>query len=149
MKLIVLCVDGFDPDYAADNGFYNWDLPFDNVWTPSGNAYFCNAAVTGTCEVSDYIVNAVSEDPARFQLSQQLLAFIFNVQHRLDNDWNALIEGPGGVTYTPQELLNQAIADWVIGNGAAVSTQELLEWFNSNDAVHVIFSAQCDFAYPQ
>ncbi len=134
--------------YSGDNPYYVWDLPFDDNWTPSGNAYFCNDSVIGTCEISDYIVNQVSDDPARFQLSQQLLAFIFNVQHRLGNDWNALIEGPGGVLYTPQQLLDQAIADWDIGDGAAVSTQELLEWFNSNDAVHVIFSTQCEFAYP-
>ena len=87
------------------------------------------------------LVNA-SGDP-REQLAQQLLAFIFNVRHRLDAP-AAAIELPDGTFVSAQSLIDDALAAWTSGTAEEQGElQSLLDWFNNNDAVSFVHHDPC------
>ncbi len=99
-------------------------------------------------EVSQFLVDANAGGDPREQLAQQLLAFLFNTLHRLD-DPAAAIELPGGGFISAAQLVSDAIAIWESGTAAEqVEMKTLLDEFNNNDAVPFIHFHPCAVVYP-
>jgi len=141
-----------DIDYVNTLAVYSglteyWNSgPFDGTWVPinSGN-YFGTGA---WAEISDYLTSPVSASPARFQLAQQLLAFIFNARHELDNS-GATIQLPNGTWVSASSLISQAIALWQSGSDTDRNAMEtLLDGLNNSSAVSFICYNPCPVVYP-
>jgi hypothetical protein len=138
-------VDGLAPYRpGAPNPDSYWQfMPFDGSWAPTGNTYFGTGAWG---EISDFLVNNVNAEPLPFQLSQQLLAFIFNVRHRLDGPGAAVWTGAGWMT--AQEVIDAAIAAWLSPQlDDDAYWEPILDGFNNDDAVEFIHAAPCPVVY--
>ena len=106
-------------------------------------------AGTWQAEVSQFLVDANAGEGGgdQEQLAQQLLAFIFNVRHRLDNPGAVILVN--GEWKSAQSVINSAIAAW-----ASTTTDDdkywepILDGLNNNDAVPFIGFYPCEFAYP-
>jgi hypothetical protein len=80
-------------------------------------------------------------------LAQQLLAFIFNTRHRLD-DPGATIELPDGSLISASDLIADAIAVWESGSDAdRTAMQELLNALNESDTVPFVHYFPCEISY--
>ena len=137
-------VNGLAP-YSSDTEY--WDGPFDGVWTPlNPGTYFGTGA---WAEISDFLTSPVSVSPARFQLAQQLLAFIFNARHYLPS--NVTIQLPDSSWMSAADLIAEAIQVWASGTGSErTAMQELLNSLNESDAVpyrYVCYNP-CPVVYP-
>ncbi|MHB0975565.1 MAG: SdrD B-like domain-containing protein [Candidatus Aquicultorales bacterium] len=126
-------VNGLAP-YSESNEYWN-EAPFDGTWTPRNpGGYFGEGA---WAEISDYLVSPVNDSPARFQLSQQLLAFIFNVRHRVTAD--SMIQLSDGTWVNAGTLIGQAIATWQGGSvEQQVQMSGTIESLNSSDNVQYL-----------
>ena len=95
---------------------------------------------TALAEISMFLVLPNAGGDPRLQLSQQLMAFIFNVKQ------NA---GLGGTIITPdgpvsaQSLIDGAVAAWSEGGDAANEWSGLLDGLNNCDAVRYICAGPC------
>lgn len=86
-------------------------------------------------EVSEFLVESNGGGDPREQLAQQLLAFIFNVRHRLGG-FGATIQMPDTTFASTQQILDDAIAAWQFGSDSSRTTiKTLLDNFNNNNAV--------------
>jgi multidrug efflux pump subunit AcrA (membrane-fusion protein) len=102
---------------------------------------------TWQAEVSHFLVDANAGGDPREQLAQQLLAFIFNARHRLD-DPGAVIQLPDGSWVSAQSLIDQAIAAWESGTAAEQEAiKSLLDGLNNSDAVPFIHFYPCEVVY--
>ncbi len=135
-------VNPLDP-YRAPSVYWNGgDEPFDGYFSdgtpvPAAEGNIGSIAVAGSfqAEVSDFLSDANTGGTHEEQLAQQLLAFIFNVQHRLDSG-DAYLELSDGSLISANDLIGEAIAAWNTGTDAeVVAIQELLESYNSGDAI--------------
>ncbi|GDX79050.1 hypothetical protein LBMAG42_08610 [Deltaproteobacteria bacterium] len=133
-------VNVLDPYSSSSDYSSSADEPFDG-YLASGAAV-CTETVgadcgTGQAEVSEFLTEDNGTGTHEEQLAQQLLAFIFNVQHRLD-DGGAYVVVNGGLI-SADDLVADAIYIWNYGSDAeVVAMQELLESFNSSDAVSYV-----------
>jgi hypothetical protein len=149
-------VNGLAPYAAASNYFGNGDEPFDGYFgdgTPVDPAFNNDdgsliwGAGTWQAEVSHFLIDSNAGGDPREQLAQQLLAYIFNVRHRLDGP-GALIELPDGSFVTAQSLIDAAIAAWVSGTADEQNElQSLLDALNNNDALRYVQLVPCDVIY--
>ncbi len=135
---IVNALDPYSTDaYYADQT----DTPFDGFFA-NGTA-ICTENTGADCgtfqaEVSEFLTENNGQGTHEEQLAQQLLAFIFNVQHRVGGD-DAGIVMPDGSIAVAGDLIGEAIDTWNTGSDAeVVAMQELLESFNSGDAVQYV-----------
>jgi len=143
-------VNGLAP-YSGPSAYFGaGDEPFDGFFT--GGTLEVEAAYnkdddsliwgkgTPQAEISHFLVdnNAHAElHGHREQLAQQLLAFIFNVRHRLGGD--AMIYVPGGDWMSTSDIIDAAIAAWQSGSVAERDAiQTLLDALNNNDAVEYV-----------
>jgi hypothetical protein len=123
---------------------YYWQFPFDGVWNAGNDEYFGTGA---WAEISDFLPDRVNTAPAEEQLSQQLLAFIFNARHRLD-DPNAVLEY-NGQWMSAQYIIDQSIAAWQTpGTDDDHYWEAILDALNNNDMVPVINYFPCPVVYP-
>ncbi len=137
--------NALDPYRTPSAYFDGGDEPFDGYFSdgtpvPAAEGAIGNLGGEGTpwAEVSDFLNENNGGGTHEEQLAQQLLAFIFNTQHRLD-DPGAYLERSDGSLVSASDLIEQAIYAWNYGSDAeVVAMQELLESFNSSDAVYYV-----------
>jgi hypothetical protein len=150
-------VNGLDPYDAPSDYFGAGDEPFDGAFQNGDPvpAAFDNdnsliwGAGTWQAEVSHFLVdpNAGGGGGDREQLAQQLLAFIFNVRHRLDNP-DAVIKVDGG-WMSAQAVVDAAVAAWASPTTDDDKVWEpILDGLNNNDAVPFIHPDPCEVVYP-
>ncbi|MFX0087182.1 MAG: hypothetical protein ACFFAU_16145 [Candidatus Hodarchaeota archaeon] len=149
-------VNQLAPYAVASDYFSNGDEPFDGYFsdnTPVDAAYNNddNSLIWGTgtwqAEVSHFLIDANAGGDPREQLAQQLLAFIFNTLHRLD-DPGATIQLPDGSWVTAQSVIDAAIAAWSTSDPADdYYWQPILDQLNNNDAVSFIHFYPCEVVY--
>ncbi|MFX0016810.1 MAG: hypothetical protein ACFFB2_16805 [Promethearchaeota archaeon] len=145
------------PYAVASDYFGNGDEPFDGFFsdgTPVDAAYNNddNSLIWGTgtweAEVSHFLIDANAGGDPREQLAQQLLAFIFNTRHRLDNP-GATILLPDGSWVSAQSIIDAAIIAWSTPDSADDHYWEsILDQLNNNDAVRFIHFYPCQVIYP-
>lgn len=139
-------VNGLAP-YSAPSGYFlAGDEPFNGLFadnTPITAAFGHDSseiwgAGTWQAEVSSFLVDPNAGGDPRGQLAQQLLAFIFNARHRLD-DPGATIELSDGTLVSATSLIDSAINIWTLGTPVdQESMQELLNTLNESDTVPYI-----------
>ena len=149
-------VNGLLPYSAPSTYFGDGDEPFDGYFadsTPVEAAFNHDdgsliwGAGTWQAEVSHFLVDPNAGGDPREQLAQQLLAFIFNTRHRLD-DPGATIQ-IDGTWVSAGSLIDDAIAAWASGTAAEQTEMtELLDSLNNNDAVAFIRYYPCPVVYP-
>ncbi len=102
---------------------------------------------TPKAEVSQFLVDQNAGGDPREQLAQQLLAFIFNAQHRLDSP-GGTIQLPDGTWISAADLIDQAIGIWQGGDAEAQNAMaSLLDALNNSDAVPFIPYLPCPVQY--
>ena len=144
-------VNGLDPYDAPSTYFGAGDEPFDGLFQNGDPvaAAFNNddnsliwGAGTWQAEISLFLVDANAGGDPHEQLAQQLLAFIFNVRHRLDDP--GTIFWYGGVDYNAQDIIEDAVYIWGYGTPTEQnSMQELLNDFNESDSLPFIHYDPC------
>ncbi|UCE12284.1 MAG: hypothetical protein JSV04_08785 [Candidatus Heimdallarchaeota archaeon] len=143
--------------YAMPSNYFSYgDEPFDGFFsdnTPVIAAYNNDdysmiwGSGTWQAEVSHFLVDANAGGDPREQLAQQLLAFIFNTQHRLDNP-AATILLPDGNWVSAQSVIDSAINAWITPDYADDHYWEpILDQLNNNDAVNFIHFYACVVMY--
>jgi hypothetical protein len=85
-------------------------------------------------EVSNYLVAPNSGGDPTIQLGQQLLAFIFNVQHRLGG-LDVLMQLPDGTWLTGGDIIDAASVAWVVGGDDANYWVSVLDSCNNSDSI--------------
>jgi hypothetical protein len=104
-------------------------------------------AGSARAEISLFLVDANATRGPQEQLAQQLLAFIFNTRHRLD-DPGALIQLPGGELVSASELVDKAIRAWDSGTAAdQESIKDVLAGLNESDQVGYVEHEPCVAAH--
>jgi hypothetical protein len=120
----------------------SWKFGFDGVWDPTGNTYFGTGAIG---EISDFITASESRDaiPQRFQLMQQLTAYVLNVRHYAGG-WDAVISTPSGMTWKAQDLLDAALAAWASADPNECSKiEKILDTYNNCTCVAMVCPSPC------
>jgi hypothetical protein len=83
-------------------------------------------------EVSAYLVAPNAGGDPTIQLGQQLLAFIFNAQHRLGS-MDVELTLPDGTVMTAGEIIEAAVTAWETGGEEAGMWASILDGFNNMD----------------
>ena len=132
---------------AVSSYFDAGDEPFDGYYA-DGTPVDASKGILGDtiapagswqAEVSQFLVDSNAGADPREQLAQQLLAYIFNVQHRLD-DYGAYIELPDGTLVSAQSLIDEAIAAWASDDAVWQNNMAtLLDTLNNSDALPFIY----------
>jgi hypothetical protein len=145
------------PPYATPSSYFaHGDEPFDGRYeggTPVAGSLgesgeLIAAAGSARAEVSQFLVDANATGDPREQLAQQLLAFIFNARHRLD-DANAAIELPDGSFASASSLIEEAVIVWGSGSAQERTTMaQTLDQLNNGDAVPFVHWNPCAVSYP-
>ena len=142
--------------YSSPSSYFgDGDEPFDGKFqdgTPVGSSLDANGEMvpggTTKAEVSLFLVDQNAGGDPREQLAQQLLAFIFNVRHRLGGS-GATLQLPDGTWVNAGDLINQAINTWSSGTAAEQTTiKTVLDQLNNGDAIPFVHAAPCDVTYP-
>jgi hypothetical protein len=121
-------VNGLAPYISASSYFEAGDEPFDGHFSDGrcvapayNNDKITDGIIDGAgeckpkAEVSHFLVDSNANGDPREQLAQQLLAFIFNVRHRLDDE-SAVILQPSLWEGPASDLIAAAIAAWSSGD---------------------------------
>ncbi len=148
-------VNDLDPYDEPSPYFDDGDEPFDGLFedgTCVEGAFNDNGdpiwgACTWQAEVSHFLVDSNAGGDPMEQLAQQLLAFIFNSIHNLD-DPGAAIQLPDGTWMSAQDLIEYAI--WVWANGGPELqhlVEGLLDALNNNDYVPYVPYDPCPVIY--
>jgi len=157
-------VNGLLP-YSAPSGYFGaGDEPFDGQFA-DGTPVDASKGILGdelapagsvNAEVSQFLVDPNAGGDPREQLAQQLLAFIFNVRHRLGvtgEDLDAVIvvlDESGNVieTISAQGLILAAIDAWAQGDAAAqTEIATVLDEFNNSTGLLFIPSVAPEPVY--
>ncbi len=142
--------------YATASSYYGaGDEPFDGYYADGTPVDSVNGtygeilapAGSAIAEISHFLVDTnMGADPHE-QLAQQLLAFIFNVRHRLDAP-EATMELPDGSYASGLGLIEEAVYLWEFGTDDEVHTmQALLDSLNNQDAQPFIYFYGCGITY--
>jgi len=143
-------VNGLDPYSSPSSYFDDGDEPFDGMFGDGspvdaaiGDGIWQGVAVapagSAKAEVSQFLVDSNAGGDPREQLAQQLLAFIFNVRHRLDGGEDAVIFVvlvPGGEeeAIVAGDLINAAIEIWENGSAAdQTEIKDILDGLNNRE----------------
>ncbi|MEJ2482666.1 MAG: hypothetical protein P8049_06015, partial [Gemmatimonadota bacterium] len=153
-------VNGLAP-YAsvcpADDFFGAGDKDFDGefcdgspVASAFGDGEFqgVQVAVEGSwqAEVSHFLVDPVNDGGQCEMLTEQLLAFIFNVEFNLGG--GGLLVLPDMSTASAQSLIDDAIDAWIAGDeDDCTDWAALLDGFNNDDSVEYVPDTYCAFNY--
>jgi hypothetical protein len=148
-------VNGLDPYDDPSSYFGDGDELFDGLFE-DGTEVEASLGTSGEeiapagswqAEVSQFLVDPNAGGDPREQLAQQLLAFIFNVRHRLD-DPGALIQLPDGTWASAQSLIDEAIAAWSSEDADwQHEMADLLDELNNEDFLPFIFYYPCEVIY--
>jgi hypothetical protein len=148
-------VNGLLPYSAPSSYFGNGDEPFDGFFADGTPVDAVNGewgeliapAGTALAEISHFLVDSNSGADPREQLTQQLLAFIFNSLHRVDSQ-DAAIQLPDGSWTTASALISQAIAAWIgTDTEAQNALQSLLDLLNNSDSLAFVHYYPCPVVY--
>lgn len=149
-------VNHMDPYDGASDYFDAGDEPFDGLLangTPVPAAMGTmgeTLAPAGSplAEISSFLVDSNATGDPREQLAQQLLAFVLNTRHRLD-DPGATVQLADGSYRSAAEIVADAVAAWA-GTDAdrQHAMQVLLDGFNNNAAVQFVHSTPCTVSFP-
>ncbi|MGD8859532.1 MAG: hypothetical protein PVI30_05930 [Myxococcales bacterium] len=149
-------VNGLDPYDAPSSYFDAGDEPFDGQ-TAGGDVPAAHGdsgeqvapAGSALAEVSYFLVDANAGGDPREQLAQQLLAFIFNVRHRLDGA-GATIQLPDASFVNAASVIDDALAAWTSDSAdAQTEIATLLDALNNQDALPYVPQAPCPVTYPE
>jgi hypothetical protein len=154
---LIVTVNGLAPYISPSSYFGAGDEPFDGKFedgTDVAEAFKDNngtdsVAPAGTwqAEVSHFLIDANAGGDPREQLAQQLLAFIFNANYRLD-DPGAVIELPDGTMTSASALIAAAIAAWESGTAEDQNAiKDVLDTLNNSDAVKFVKYDPCPVVY--
>ena len=136
----------FDAGDEPFDGYFSSGTPVDAAFNNDDGSLIWGAG-TWQAEISHFLVDANAGGDPREQLAQQLLAFIFNARHRLD-DMGATIELPDGSLISASDLIANAIAAWTSGTAEEQNAmQELLNALNESDAVPFVHYFPCPVSY--
>ena len=148
-------VNGLAPYSSPSSYFDAGDEPFDGK-TSGGDPVSASLGTSGEqiapagspqAEISLFLVDANAGGDPREQLAQQLLAFIFNTRHALD-DAAAAVKLPTGTYQSAAELIAQAIAAWSGDDAAAQGTiASLLVALNNTYDLRYIPKEPCEVQY--
>ena len=98
-------------------------------------------------EIGAFIISNVDASPHRFQLAQQLCAFILNVRHYAGGPGAMIYMGSGPVE-NAEDLIKGAVAAWYAGDSSECSEWiKKLDGYNNCDMVGVIMSEPCPVVY--
>jgi hypothetical protein len=148
-------VNGLAPYSAASSYFGAGDEPFDGEYTDGTDVAAAKGiagedlapAGSDLAEISAFLIDANTGGDAREQLAQQLLAFIFNSRHRLD-DMRALVTLSDGTLVAASTLIADAIDAWKDGTDAERdSIKTTLDNLNNSDALPFIYYYACAVTY--
>jgi hypothetical protein len=144
--------------YCAPSPYFGaGDEPFDGYYangTPVAQANgdwgeFIAPAGSPQAEVSHFLVDSNANGDPREQLAQQLLAFIFNVRHRLDGMDASIFTGNTYGWIPASDLIASAVTIWETGSAfSRTQMAGLLDALNNCDAVEYIHSEPCEVVYP-
>ncbi|MGY0615696.1 hypothetical protein [Vibrio sp. FJH11] len=146
-------VNSLAPYATPSSYFVGGDEPFDGYFTggviPVKSAFKNESDVweagTWQAEISHFLTESI-DDP-REQLAQQLLAFIFNTRHQLNNpDGTIMFNGE----WTPvADIIAMAINAWSTSTNVN-TVKTLLDDMNNNDHVQVFVASpeDCPAPYP-
>ncbi|MHC4957261.1 MAG: hypothetical protein ACYTGN_02715 [Planctomycetota bacterium] len=148
-------VNGLAPYLAASSYFDAGDEPFDGEHT-DGTDVAAAKGITGEdlapagsdlAEISAFLIDANAGGDAREQLAQQLLAFIFNARHRLD-DMGAAVKLSDGTLVAASTLIADAIEAWKDGTDAErTAIKSVLDTLNNSDALPFVYFSACEIKY--
>jgi len=148
-------VNALDPYDSETSYFDDGDEPFDGFFT-DGTPVASSMGSVGEliapagswqAEISQFLVDSNAGADPREQLAQQLLAFIFNVNHRLDSP-DAYVELPDGTFVMASSLIADAIAAWQGTDADAQNAlQSLLDALNNNDYQRYVPASPCEVIY--
>lgn len=148
--------NGLVPYVSPSSYFDAGDEPFDGQFTngdpvpavTGATGEILGAAGTPLAEISSFLVDANATGDPREQLAQQLLAFVFNTRHRLD-DPAAAIRMPDGTFRSATDLITDAVTAWSTGTAEQQHEMEaVLDGFNSSSDVQFIRYTPCSVSYP-
>lgn len=131
------------PYSSASSYFSAGDEPFDGLFADgspvagASGAWGEEIAPAGStlAEISHFLVDSNAGGDPREQLAQQLLAFIFNARHRID-DPGAALQMPDGSFASAADLIAIAVDIWVAGSDEERhAIASLLDGFNNGDAI--------------
>lgn len=124
-------------DIAALNALDPYDDPTEYWDTPFADRF----------EIGEFINNNVSASSHRFQLAQQLCAFILNVRIYAGGEGAMIYMGEGPVEKA-QDLIDDAIVAWQTGDPAECSKWiKKLDGYNNCDMVGVVKCEPCPVVY--
>jgi hypothetical protein len=150
---LLVDINGLDPYNDPSGYFDNGEEPFDgkdefgNLVPPAIDSFDFGSIYN---EISQFLVdpNAGGGGGDQEQLAQQLLAFIFNVNYRLDGFGAAI--WVNGQWMSAQSVIDAAVAAWSSPTTDDDKVWEpVLDGLNNNDTVPFIHAGPCDFAYPE
>lgn len=138
-----------DPSGYFDNGeeFFDGYDEFGNPVPPAIDSFGDYGYLYN--EISQFLVdpNAGGGGGDQEQLAQQLLAFIFNVNYRLENPGTAIYVN--GSWMSAQSIIDAAVAAWTSPTTDDDKYWEpILDGLNNNDAVKFISFEPCKFVCP-
>jgi hypothetical protein len=139
-------IDYFGNDDESFDGYFEHGTPVDAAFNNDDLSLIWGAG-TWQAEVSHFLVDANAGGDPREQIAQQLLAYLFNTLHRLD-DPGATILLPDGSWASAQSVINAAITAWLSPDTADDHYWGLiLDLLNNNDAVSFIHFFPCEVVY--
>ncbi|MHC4931948.1 MAG: hypothetical protein ACYTGV_07155 [Planctomycetota bacterium] len=151
----VAYVNGLAPYASASSYFGAGDEPFDGEFSDGSDVAAAKGvsgevlapAGSALAEISSFLVDANAGGDPREQLAQQLLAFIFNARHRLD-DMGAAIELSDGSLVSASSLIGDAIDAWQSGSDSERNSMaSLLDGLNNSDALPFVHFYPCTIQY--
>jgi hypothetical protein len=144
-------INGLDPYNDPTGYFDNGEEPFDgydefnNPVPPAINEFTEYGLVYN--EISQFLVDPNANGDPREQLAQQLLAFIFNANYRLDDPGAAIYVN--GSWYSAQSIIDAAVAAWTSPTTDDDKYWEpILDGLNNNDTLPYIGYKPCEVIYP-
>ncbi len=147
--------NSLSPYSSASSYCDSGDEPFDGLFadgTPvaaANGAWAEGIAPAGSwkAEVSHFLVDRNAGGDPREQLAQQLLAFVFNVRHRLGS-CDVSVQMPDGRRIAASAVISMAVACWESGSAAQQGDMAaMLDWFNNNDGVRTVCPEPCPVVY--
>jgi hypothetical protein len=156
----VVYINSLIPYASLSAYFLAGDEPFDGknsngscVAASMDSKTVISAACTVGAEISLFLVDnntsksLSSLNQARGKLSQQLLAFVLNIRHRLDHP-DAMIFLPDGSIVSGLTMMNDSINLWLSTDTAAITARaSLLDTLNTTLSLTYVHYYPCSVSY--